>query len=175
MSTQVLVLDQGCQMLNVVNWQKAMTLVMSGRAEIVEESNHKIHTVKATFTVPSIIMLIGKMVGLKQQAKFNRTNVFKRDEFTCQYCGNIFHKQELTLDHVIPRSQGGETSWTNVVAACKPCNLKKAARTPKQAGLHLLKKPKQPHRLPFTVYESELTVQWTKWVPTANLKIVKKD
>jgi len=79
---------------------------------------------------------------------FTRANIYARDKFTCQYCGNVFVSEDLTFDHVIPSAQGGKRTWDNIVTACGPCNKAKADRTPAQAGLTLIRLPKKPSSSP---------------------------
>ena len=85
----------------------------------------------------------------KKEVKFTRHNVFERDRNTCQYCGKVFERHELNLDHVLPRDRGGQTTWENIVCSCIPCNTKKGNRLPHEAGLQLIRKPKRPKWRPF--------------------------
>lgn len=148
--SQALVLNASFEPLQIVSWQRAIQLLFQGKVEVIEESDHEIRTVRITMRAPAVLRLL-KYVPLskkKQIVRFSRANVFLRDNFVCQYCGNRFQRGALTLDHVIPIVQGGEKSWENIVTACKPCNQRKGGRTPPQAGIRLLKKPKQPYWLP---------------------------
>lgn len=90
------------------------------------------------------------MRSMKHGAKFSRINVYTRDAFTCQYCGDRFKMRMLSYDHVVPRSAGGRTEWTNIVTACKPCNNKKGNRTCDESGMWPRSKPTQPRTLPLT-------------------------
>ena len=85
----------------------------------------------------------------KKEVKFTRHNIFERDHNTCQYCGKVFDRKDLNLDHVIPRDRGGPTTWENIVCSCIKCNTQKANRTPQEAGMHLIRKPKRPKWRPF--------------------------
>ncbi len=85
----------------------------------------------------------------KKEVKFTRHNIFERDRNTCQYCGQVFERKDLNLDHVIPRDRGGPTTWENIVCSCIHCNTQKANRTPQEAALHLVRKPKRPKWRPF--------------------------
>ena len=107
-----------------------------------------VHTVKIPIAVPRIIRLLGYDKLPRQDVKFNRRNIFARDNNRCQYCGRKFHTSELSLDHIIPRSQQGKTSWDNIVCCCIKCNVKKGGRTPVQANMHLIAKPVKPKRSP---------------------------
>ena len=107
-----------------------------------------IRTVRFDLVVPRIIRVLTFSKLPKQKVKFNRRNLFARDNNTCQYCGKRFSSSELSLDHVIPRSQTGSTTWENVVCACHRCNVRKGGRTPQQAGIHLIRAPIKPRRNP---------------------------
>ena len=105
-------------------------------------------TVRFEIAVPRIIRLLGYDRLPRQDVKLNRRNIYARDHSMCQYCGKKFSTQELSLDHVMPRSMGGTTTWDNLVCACVYCNAKKGGRTPHQARMHLAKLPVKPKRNP---------------------------
>jgi len=107
-----------------------------------------VHTVRLAIAVPRIVRVLTFSKLPKQQVKFNRRNIFARDHNTCQYCGKRFGTSDLSLDHVIPRSQGGVSSWENTVCACLRCNVRKGGRTPNEAGLRLVRPPVKPRRNP---------------------------
>jgi len=107
-----------------------------------------VRTVRWEIQVPRIIRLLFYDKLPKQTVKFNRRNIFARDANRCQYCGRRFPTSELSLDHVIPRSMGGKSTWTNVVCACLECNVRKGGRTPEQAGMRLIAPPQRPKRNP---------------------------
>lgn len=107
-----------------------------------------VRTVRFDLVVPRIIRVLTFSRLPKQNVKFNRRNLFARDDNTCQYCGKRFPTVDLSLDHVIPRSQSGVTTWENVVCACHKCNVRKGGRTPQQAGVHLIRPPAKPRRNP---------------------------
>ena len=130
--------------LSLWSWQDTIKAVCLGRVNIVSEYEQMI-------TSPSLAMNLPSVIALKEYAPqnrnpaFTRFNVFLRDRFSCQYCGRGFSASELTFDHVVPRSRGGRTSWSNVVAACGPCNLRKANKLPHQCHMHPLTKPIAPN------------------------------
>jgi 5-methylcytosine-specific restriction endonuclease McrA len=97
----------------------------------------------------------------KKEVKFTRHNIFERDRNTCQYCGHIYDRKDLNLDHVIPRDRGGPTTWENIVCSCIRCNTQKANCTPQEAGMHLVRKPKRPKWRPFV--QVNLGVQHDSW------------
>ena len=143
--TRTLLLNASYEPLLIVGWQRAMTLLFQGKAEVIEEHDEEVHSVKVTFKIPSVLRMLS-MVKIRRRApvKFTRLNIFTRDGFTCQYCVQKFETEELTFDHVVPVAQGGKKTWENIATACVACNSRKEGRTPEQAGMHLLKKPKQP-------------------------------
>jgi 5-methylcytosine-specific restriction endonuclease McrA len=142
---QTLVLNATYEPLKVVDWQRAITLWVQGKVEIVETHDREVHAVSFSFKLPSVVRLL-HFVRLKRRpvVQFTRANIYQRDDFTCQYCGDQFAVEELTFDHVVPVAQGGTRGWTNIVTACEPCNRKKGARTPEEAGMTLLRKPHRP-------------------------------
>jgi 5-methylcytosine-specific restriction endonuclease McrA len=119
---------------------------MTGKAEIVETYDRVIRGVSITLQHPKVIKLV-KYVKVKrklQQAKYSRKNILARDKMICQYCGIKCTAKTATLDHVVPKSRGGENSWTNIVTSCKKCNNKKDNKTPAEARMKLLSVPKKP-------------------------------
>jgi len=118
------------------------------KAQFERETHDFVKTVRFEIAVPRIIRLLGYDRLPKQEVKLNRRNIYARDHSTCQYCGKKFPTQELSLDHVIPRSLGGITAWQNLVCACVYCNARKGGRTPVQAHMHLQKVPVKPKRNP---------------------------
>ncbi len=129
--------------LSLCSWQEAVKSVFLERVNVVSEYDHAIHSPSMEMRQPSVISL-KDYVNLSRRPAFTRFNVFLRDRFGCQYCGYDFATQDLTFDHLVPRSRGGRTEWTNVVAACAPCNLRKANKLAKEAGMRILRKPYQP-------------------------------
>jgi len=174
LDSSVLVLNRFFMAVHVVSVRRAFALLCKRAAEVVhviddrydafdfedwreisayrelfdEEDDDWVRTVSFQIRVPRVIRLVayGKMPN--GQVKFNRRNLFARDENRCQYCGRRFPSSELSLDHVIPRSMGGLTTWTNVVCACVACNKRKGGRTPKDAHMRLIRKPSVPRRSP---------------------------
>jgi 5-methylcytosine-specific restriction endonuclease McrA len=126
------------------SWQELSQL----KAEFEPDAYDWIHTVRLQIAVPRIIRLLGYEKLPRQDVKFNRRNIYARDSSRCQYCGKKFSTNELSLDHVVPRSQGGRATWENIVCCCVKCNVKKGGRTPEQAHMHLIVKPVKPRRSP---------------------------
>lgn len=136
----------------VVNWQKAIEYKLRDVVYVLAEyDGWLIRSASAAFTVPAVLML-KKYVHRHKRVNFCRTNLYIRDNFTCQYCGDCvkdgdLRVRDLTYDHVLPRSRGGLTTWQNIVAACRPCNRVKGDRLPKEAKMPLLQKPYEPSNL----------------------------
>ena len=129
--------------LSLWPWQEAVKAVVAERVNVVSEYDRVIHSPSWRMRLPSVISL-KEYVPASRKPAFTRFNVFLRDRFACQYCGRALPVHDLTFDHVIPRALGGRTSWTNVVAACGPCNLDKGCRLPREAGMRLQRWPVEP-------------------------------
>ena len=126
--------------LSLWSWQDAVKAVFLDRVNIVSEYDHAVRSPSTEFLIPSVVSLKNYIKPARNPA-FTRFNVFLRDQFACQYCGS---PNDLTFDHVVPRSKGGQTTWENVVTACSPCNLRKANKSCTQIGMHPHQKPYQP-------------------------------
>jgi len=126
--------------LSLWPWQEAIKAVCLDRVTILAEYDEVVRSQRESIRIPSVVVL-KEFIKPQKRVAFTRFNLFLRDEFCCQYCGS---KGDLTFDHVIPRSRGGVTSWENVVAACAPCNLKKANKSLKASGLRLKRPARQP-------------------------------
>lgn len=126
--------------LSLWNWQTALKAVFLERVSIISEYDRQVHSPSTAVNLPSVIAL-KKFVRQPRYPAFTRFNLFLRDEFCCQYCGS---PHDLTFDHVIPRAYGGRTSWTNITAACAPCNLRKGGRTPEEAQMIPMRWPHRP-------------------------------
>ena len=175
LDASVLVLNKLSRAIHIISVRRAFCLLCKDLAEVVnhedgqfatydfatwrelseyraknfrQEDDDWVRTVSAEIQVPRVIRLFGYEKLPKGTVKFNRRNIFARDNNQCQYCGRRFPTAELSLDHVIPRSQGGVNTWDNIVCACVSCNVKKGGRTPKQAHMTLIRKPDRPKRSP---------------------------
>jgi 5-methylcytosine-specific restriction endonuclease McrA len=138
---RVLVLNASYEPLNLVNVKRAVILVLKDKAEIIEERGEYLHSERMIMPFPTVIRLAYYVSVPYRGVSLNRRAVFLRDRHTCQYCG----EKAESIDHVIPRSRGGQHAWDNVVAACRRCNTRKMNRMPSEAGLKLSHKPVQPH------------------------------
>jgi 5-methylcytosine-specific restriction endonuclease McrA len=140
---QVLVLNASYEPLNVTSVRRAHVLVFKGKAEVIEELERPLHSATDTYPWPHVIRLVTYVrVPRAVQRKISRRALFARDGWRCVYCGTT--NGRLTLDHVVPRSRGGESSWENVVTSCAPCNLRKGDRLLEEAGLTLGRLPRPP-------------------------------
>ncbi|MBW1721319.1 MAG: HNH endonuclease [Deltaproteobacteria bacterium] len=145
---QVLLLNITYEPLKIINWKKAITLLCLGKVEVIEEYDHEIRSVSFSIKLPAVVRLLKLIKRPKSPIKFSRQNIYSRDRYTCQYCGKRFSTEELTYDHVLPKSRGGKTVWENIVTCCVDCNRKKGGRTPEEASMRLIRKPTRPSWVP---------------------------
>ncbi|MBZ5623657.1 MAG: HNH endonuclease [Acidobacteriia bacterium] len=138
----VLVLNASYEPINIVPARRALTLVLGGKALVEERSRFAIRTSRISVPVPSVIRLVAYRRIPRQNRSISRKGILLRDGSTCQYCRSTLPPKDLTLDHVIPRSRAGESTWENLVACCFPCNNRKGNRTPQEAGMVLAKQPR---------------------------------
>jgi len=129
--------------LSLWSWQEALKAVFLDRVNIISEYDRVVHSPSREVRLPSVISL-KEYVQATRRPAFTRFNVFLRDRFTCQYCGEVSAAEDLTFDHVVPRSRGGRTTWENVVAACAACNLRKGNQLPHICGMVPRLRPVQP-------------------------------
>lgn len=145
---RVLKLSQSFEPIEIISWKRAINLIFREKAEIIKEYEIELRSPKRTIKMPAVVRLIRGFKRPRKRVKFNTQNIILRDRFRCMYCGKKFPASELTKDHVIPRAQGGETSWENIVCCCVRCNDKKRDRTPQQANMKLKKVPVKPDWVP---------------------------
>jgi 5-methylcytosine-specific restriction endonuclease McrA len=191
----VLTLNRNFHPVQVISVKRAMCLICKGLAEVLHndggqfavydfdgwrelselqemvdgsDSDDWIRSVHFSILAPKIIRLLKYDRVPRTMVKFNRKNIFLRDEFRCQYCGDRFATQNLSLDHVLPRCRGGNDSWENVVCACRKCNVTKGGRTPDEARMTLLRRPTKPARSP--ILTRQLTQRrYACWKPFLNV------
>jgi len=188
-NSAVLVLNRHYQPIHVTNVRRAFSLLYLGVARAVDaqfktfdfaswaelsaergvgEGDDVIRTVSRPIRVPRVIVLQLYDRIPRTKVRFSRHNIYMRDGNTCQYCGQELPRIDLNLDHVIPRAQGGRTTWENVVCCCIDCNLTKGARTPEQAGMKLLQQPARPRWTP-TFRTNGGKVRYREWLPFLGL------
>lgn len=163
---KVLVLNASYEPINICGVKRAIILVVTGVASTEEETSLFIRSPSVVMKIPAVIRLV-EYVKISYRSKaLSKKNIFLRDQYTCQYCGKKFDVKDLTLDHVLPKSRSGKSTWENLVTACKKCNVKKGDRTPKEAGLTLTNKPRSGsitflHIVRFKGKEND---QWKKYL-----------
>lgn len=161
MAQQVLVLNATYEPINVCSLQRAVVLVLKDKAEVLERAARKLRSATQDHVYPLVIRLVYFVrVPRHESRKISRRAVFARDGYECQYCGAASH---LTMDHVIPRSRGGHSSWDNLVTACAPCNLRKGNRLPAEIGMRPKNHPRPPRPDVFIAVAAPR--QPTSWLP----------
>jgi len=180
LNSNVLVLNRSYLPVHVTTVRRAFTLIYQGTALAVngayetfdfEAWRHAslrnpdvIGTSRGPIRIPRVIVLLGYDRVPRRHVRYSRINIFARDKFTCQYCGAKPHRSQLNLDHVIPRSLGGRTTWENVVCSCVDCNRRKGGRTPQQARLSLSRQPVKPRWTPM-MHHIVSSVRYEEWRP----------
>jgi 5-methylcytosine-specific restriction endonuclease McrA len=165
LSQRVLVLNASYEPLQLISVRRAVILLLQEKAEVVEAARQQLRARAMALDVPLVIRLM-RYIRIPRRLKLpcSRRGVFARDRETCQYCGAQPGRSHLTMDHVVPRSQGGGTTWDNVVAACRDCNHRKGGRTPEQANMKLAIVPRQPQYVAFALLgELERHDVWRKY------------
>jgi 5-methylcytosine-specific restriction endonuclease McrA len=148
MNANVLVLNQDYQPLSICSVQRSMKLIFLEKAELLHDDPKKeLRTIRESFQFPSVIRLRSYIRVPYNKVVLSRRNIMRRDNFTCMYCGS---KNDLTIDHVLPKSRGGKDVWENLTTACEKCNVKKGSRTPQEAGMPIFKQPYRP--IPITFF-----------------------
>jgi 5-methylcytosine-specific restriction endonuclease McrA len=203
LDANVLVLNKHYAAIHVISVRRAFGLLYRRLAEVVSVENDQyfsydfeswrelselrmqyererhdwVHCVRFDIAVPRIVRLLFYDRLPRQGVKFNRRNIYARDRNRCQYCGRKFSTTELSLDHIIPRSQGGTASWENIVCCCVSCNVRKGGRTPMQAGIHLVAEPVKPKRSPIIQLRltSEKYASWKQFLNAAYWNVELKD
>ena len=167
-SVKSLVLNYSYEPLQFCSAKRAIIMVFNGRAEFLESDGYVVRSPTTTFKLPAVVRVLNIVKRSRRKGiAFSKKNILRRDNFTCQYCGN--NDSSLTVDHIIPKSRGGKSNWNNVVVACKPCNLKKGNQAPSEKGMQLYKKPSKPEfQWPFFQIPcgptSHLEI-WEKYLP----------
>ncbi len=168
---KVLTLSHNYEPIGVINWQKAVGLLFSGKVLVLAESGNKIRSPSTTLNIPSVIVFKNTKGRRVKSTRFSRKNVWIRDEGKCQYCAKSVSVSSYTLDHIQPKTRGGTTAWTNVVTCCYSCNQKKGDLSLQQAGMKLLKPAIKPAALPYIhnvefyhLNASQVPEEWKFWL-----------
>lgn len=195
LNESVLVLNRSWIAIQVASARRAIGLLYQGYAKVVSPEDFStydfddwrelsktaddycIHTVHFKIMVPEVIVLTYFNGVYRREIRFSRRNIFERDKNMCQYCGKKFKKWEFTLDHVIPRSRGGRSTWENLVLACVPCNVRKGDRLPEEARMPLVRRPRKPRWIPYSgeSFESIRKQSWQRFVDAAYWDVELKE
>ncbi|MCA9568826.1 MAG: HNH endonuclease [Myxococcales bacterium] len=165
---RTLVLDAAFRPLHAIRWQRAMVLDLLDRVDVLEYYDAVVRTSRDVFPLPAVVRHRGYVQRGPGRIALTRRNLLARDGSTCQYCGHHGVSRELTVDHVMPRSRGGGSTWDNLVIACGPCNRKKGDRTPREAGMPLLSRPMQPTGIALGsdgMISGQTPLEWAQWLP----------
>ncbi len=162
MHTRTLLLTPWYFPLKILRWQDAVKLRYEELVDVVVEYEDEIRSPSVTWRVPAVVRLRKMARTENRGVKFSRRNVYQRDGYRCQYCGEKKHARELSYDHVVQRSAGGRTIWTNIVAACRACNTRKDDQTCDEAGMWPLRAPRRPASLPLAppLFDREIPAEW---------------
>ena len=173
MDARSLVLTWGEEPHRIVSWQRAACMVIKGKVDVLRTTI--VPSGRMTIELPAVVKLRREVPFVRRSTRFGRLSVYLRDGFRCCYCNAMHEPEDLTYDHVIPRIQwDGDprklTDWENIVTACWDCNQRKGSRTPKLAGMKLLRKPYRPTQLPPLPFfwPKEPPEAWRKWQPAAS-------
>lgn len=165
---RTLVLDAGFRPMHAVRWQRAMVLDLLDRVDVLEYYNRVVRTAADAFPLPAVIRHRGYVRKGPRRVALTRRNLLARDGMQCQYCGRVCPPRELTIDHVHPRSRGGGGTWENLTTACATCNRKKGNRTPTEANMPLLSKPRVPSALSIGrqgLFRGQPPREWIDYLP----------
>ena len=164
---RTLLLNTTFEPLAVVSWRKAVALLFLEKVEVIREYDWEIRSVSTCMKLPSVIRLLRFVRNKHLNVRFSRKNVFLRDDHTCQYCGERFEPRYLTCDHIMPKSRGGTTEWTNIVTSCVYCNLRKGDKLPEEVDMLPRRKPARPsgfHVLMLNLGVKALPDYWRDYV-----------
>ncbi len=167
MSKKTLLLTPWFFPIKVLRWEDAVKMKYEGTIEVVAEYDEEVSSPSITWKMPAVIRLKKLKVDRKVGVKFSRVNIYTRDGYTCQYCGQRFHASKLSYDHVVPRKSGGRTVWDNIVTACRPCNSRKDSKTCDEAGMWPMNRPRRPKSLPMSppVFDADsIPAEWQDFV-----------
>ena len=170
---QVLLLNASHEVLRVVSWKRAVSLLLSGRAASPHSKTEEYNIVSSSgvFRLPKVLALIQFVRTPYKESLPTKRNIMVRDRWSCQYCGiTAKDRAKLTIDHVMPKSRGGDSSWTNLVTACEACNCKKGNKTPKECNMPLKNKPFKPSSTQMVIkrLSDEMMKEWSDWIGKDN-------
>lgn len=161
-----LLLNASYEPLRVVSWRRAVVLSFIDKVEVIDVYPRQVRSVSTSLSLPAVLRLLHRAPLRVREVPFSRPNVYARDALTCQYCGDRLAPHLLSYDHVIPRTRGGRTDWSNVVTCCIPCNRSKGDRTPEEAGMALARRPHRPSQLFLTsLGRARIPAPWHPYLP----------
>lgn len=162
--SQVLILNNTYEPLDIVPLQRAVRMLFARKAEIVHDTGREIHSEKLSFPLPSVLRLLYYIRRPMQKVALTKKNVLIRDDYTCQYCG-LQGERLMTIDHILPKSKGGPSTWENLCCACMQCNNRKNNRTPADANMKLKRKPHEPRYIPWVqIKRNTFPDEWHKFL-----------
>lgn len=162
--SDVFLLNSSYEPLSIVSLQRAIRLLFAGKAEVVTHDDRMLSSPTYTMRMPSIIRMLYYIRRPRARVGLTKKNILLRDDNTCQYCGKR-EDRYMTIDHIAPKSRGGPSTWENLVAACVRCNNRKNDRTPQEAGMQLLRRPREPKYIPWIrVKRNTLPDEWHKFL-----------
>ncbi len=162
--SDVLDLNSTYEVMNLATWQRAVALLFEGKAEAVHNTEKRLHSGKGfEFPLPAVIRMLYFVKRRPKRVALTKKNVLLRDDYKCGYCG-MQGDRTMTVDHVVPKAAGGKSNWENLISACADCNGRKRDRTPEQARMPLLRKPREPRSIPFIVVKRNTEEsEWYKY------------
>jgi 5-methylcytosine-specific restriction endonuclease McrA len=164
---RVLLLNATYEPLRVISWKRAIALLTLGKVEVLERYEREVRSVTFAIRLPAVVRLLQMVRFRDHSIRFSRQNIYIRDRYQCQYCGRTLGADQLTYDHVVPKASGGITAWENIVTCCLPCNKKKGGRTPQQARMHLVRRPRKPNwhpMLTITLHIKKTPESWRDYL-----------
>lgn len=153
--------------IRIISWERAVKMRFEGTADVVAEYEERVSSPSVTWRIPAVVRE-RRVAKVRRAIRFSRTNVYLRDRYRCQYCGDKFAARDLSYDHVVPRSNGGKTVWENIVTACKSCNCLKGNREADECGMFPANRPVRPKSLPAAgpaIDRSTAPVEWLAFLP----------
>lgn len=167
LSARVLVLNATYEPVHICNVRRALIMIFKGLAVMEEPARFALRSIRTTFPAPSVIRLM-HFVHIPYRKKLaSKNNILIRDRYVCQYCGKPLKSHEITLDHIVPKSRGGESNWENLATCCPRCNVKKGSQLPEEAGLKLIKDPRNGssyHFLHLLRHYGSVDERWRKYL-----------
>lgn len=171
--SDVLLLNFTYEPLKAIDVQRAVKLLFKRKAEIVDAAPASWKSMAMAFPIPKVIRMLYYINRSRQTVPLTKKNVMLRDDHRCGYCG--VRGVKMNVDHIVPSSRGGPSTWTNLITSCTTCNSRKRNRTPEEAGMPLLKKPRQPHYIPWVVIKrNTVPEEWAKYLTLYNVSIEER-